>query len=238
METDSKVSVPLFTPIAAPRITSTSHAALVQWRKARKEYVEIIQSRCATTGEDPDKVITSVKHSFENSLLSIWCDLKWKTTVEEITDDQIMKGIEQVISEVKNKSIPDIQSLFRHELNIDLESDVNERIIQYFRQCRQVIQDNGLQTCFDTDEGKKERCKLLIASLEPVSLRDEIEAMVKFQHREAKDSEEKLFELILSRALEQERCFLQAKKRKLDRGAKNRAKSSDSETYNKQGKKK
>ncbi|EGZ13971.1 hypothetical protein PHYSODRAFT_511316, partial [Phytophthora sojae] len=67
---------PIFTPVLAPEITSTSQAALVQWRKERKVYEDIMREHCQTSGEDYAAVTRSVKDSFERKLLETWCRLR------------------------------------------------------------------------------------------------------------------------------------------------------------------
>ncbi|KAG2772973.1 hypothetical protein PC116_g27606 [Phytophthora cactorum] len=42
---DERTTAPIFTPVLPPRLTSTSHAALVKWRGERREYEETIRSR-------------------------------------------------------------------------------------------------------------------------------------------------------------------------------------------------
>ena len=155
------VSVPLFTPIMAPKITKTSHEALVTWKKERSEYEKQIRARCAATNEDVNAVMISVKNTFDEDLLETACTYKWKIKKEDITDERICKEIDETISSVKNDTIPDIQALFRKHLKMDLsESDVAERVLQYFKCCDKLIADNGLKKCFKGKNGSKEKCKL------------------------------------------------------------------------------
>lgn len=58
--------MPVFTPVLPPRISSTSHAALVQWRKDRREYEETIRNRAKG---DTDDLMVSVKSTFSEKLL-------------------------------------------------------------------------------------------------------------------------------------------------------------------------
>ncbi|ETK71988.1 hypothetical protein L915_20846, partial [Phytophthora nicotianae] len=51
-ERESNIAHPIFTPMPPTEITSTSHAALVKWRKERKIFEDIMRARCLTSGED------------------------------------------------------------------------------------------------------------------------------------------------------------------------------------------
>ncbi|KAF4146330.1 hypothetical protein GN958_ATG04453 [Phytophthora infestans] len=85
------------------------------------------------------------------------------------------------------------------------QSDVSERILQYFRLFRQLVEEEGLEGCFIGNEGAKERYKLLVASIEPATLRDNIKSIIKYQNRAAGENERELFDLVVKMALEQDR---------------------------------
>ena len=207
------VSVPLFTPIMAPKITRTSHEALVTWKKERTEYEKQIRVRCAATGEEVDAVMISLKNTFDEELLATACTYKWKVNKESITDERIMEEIEKIISSVKNDTIPDVQALFKKQLKMDLkESDVAERVLQYFKTCDTIIAENGLKNCFQGKNGSKEKCKLIIASLEPQSLKSEVQREIQYVNEKAKSDTNALFDLIFDKALEQDREFQKRKR--------------------------
>ncbi|ETP50476.1 hypothetical protein F442_04380 [Phytophthora nicotianae P10297] len=94
---------------------------------------------------------------------------------------------------------------------ISAESDVRERVAQYFRSIRQVIEENGWCKFFIDQEGLKLKCKLLVASLEPQALREEIESILAYQNRTARSDEKVLFKTILEKALEHGRDFQRLK---------------------------
>ncbi|KAG3167601.1 hypothetical protein PI124_g4563 [Phytophthora idaei] len=123
-EKEYGVAQPIFTPVLPPAITSTSHAALVKWRKERKVYEDIMRARCQTSGEDYQAVTRSVKDSFDRKLLETWCRLRWQIAVEDVEDDRLRNEIDNIINSVKNHTLPDVQALFKRELHFDLkESD-------------------------------------------------------------------------------------------------------------------
>ncbi|OWY91357.1 hypothetical protein PHMEG_00040096, partial [Phytophthora megakarya] len=94
--------------------------------------------------------MVSVKNSFEPGLLDVWCDLKLKKNKNSVTDDRLMQEIQVIVSTVKNGPIHNIPEFFKQELRLDLkQSDVNEHILQYFRLFRQLIEEEGLEGCFE-----------------------------------------------------------------------------------------
>eukprot|EP00644_Phytophthora_capsici_P002638 jgi/Phyca11/105526/e_gw1.11.640.1 len=94
------------------------------------------------------------------------------------------------------------------------ETDVRERVVQYFRSSRQVIEEHGWCKFFMDQEGMKLKCKLLVASREPQALREEIESILAYQNRTARSDEKVLFKIILEKALEHERDFQRRKRQR------------------------
>jgi hypothetical protein len=210
---EKTAGLPVFTPITAPSITKTSHEYLVNWRKERREYEEQIRMRCQTTGESEADLMKSIKNSIKDGLLEVLCKFRWRVAKEDLTDERAIQEIEKIISSVKNSSLPDIRSLFYEELKYDLkETDVNERVLQYFKQCNDIIEDHGLADCFEGDGGEKEKCTLLVSCLQPSELREEVETVVRFQKRSAQRNEIDLYDTILEIALEQEKSFHRRKR--------------------------
>ncbi|POM62525.1 hypothetical protein PHPALM_28315 [Phytophthora palmivora] len=194
---------------------STSHAALVQWRKDRRDYEETARSRAKDGAND---VIVPVKTTFDQGLLRHWCRLRWHISIDEVTDDHIVSEVDRIISSVKNNNVPDIDFEMRNKLHMNLkESDVSERVIQYFKTCHDIIDDNGWRNCFSDDTGKKQLCRILMSSLEPQALRQDVERTVRFQNRKAKEDEVALHDLILDKALEHDKVFQRQKREKRER---------------------
>ncbi|KAG2959498.1 hypothetical protein PC119_g26684, partial [Phytophthora cactorum] len=81
-EKEYGVAQPIFTPVLPPAITSTSHAALVKWRKERKVYEDTMRARCQTSGEDYQAI-----------------------AVEDVEDDRLRNEIDSIINSVKNRTL-------------------------------------------------------------------------------------------------------------------------------------
>ncbi|ETO66256.1 hypothetical protein F444_16505 [Phytophthora nicotianae P1976] len=206
---------PIFAPIVPPRITKTSHAALVKWRKERREYEDTIRNRAKG---DTDDLIVSIKNTFDEGLLREWCRLRWKVSIDDVTGSIILEEIEKIISSVKNNSAPDIDLEMAENLHMDLsESDVHERVIQYFKICREIIEDHEWNIFFTGPDGTKQLCSILIKSLEPKALREEVDRTARFQVRKAREDEVILHELILEKALDHEKAFQNQRRAKRDR---------------------
>ncbi|GMF36346.1 unnamed protein product [Phytophthora fragariaefolia] len=179
----STVPMTPFMPLAAPQLKSTSHAALVQWRKLRREYEDEVPMRCSNDTAKMVEVLVSVNKSLNKRLLEVWCEFDWGVDITTVTDEFILSKIDEIILSVKNNSVPDVAALFK----------VN------------VV------------------CKLLVESLQPRGLREEVATTVKYQARSAKEDEKKLFKVILTKALEQDRDFHRRKRsRSKDQGERKR----------------
>ncbi|EGZ24910.1 hypothetical protein PHYSODRAFT_373008, partial [Phytophthora sojae] len=181
-----RASAPIFTPILPPRITSTSHAALVKWRKERREYEYTILNRAK--GETDD-LIVPIKNTFDEGLLRQWCRLRWKMSMSDVTDETILTEVDKIISAVRNNSVPDIDQEMAEHLRMDLsESD--------------------------------QLCSILIKSLEPKALREEVDRTARFQTCKAREDEVVLHDLILEKALDHEKAYQSQRraKRHRDRG--------------------
>ncbi|OWZ13177.1 LOW QUALITY PROTEIN: hypothetical protein PHMEG_00013548 [Phytophthora megakarya] len=142
----------LFMPLAAQQLRSTSHAALVRWRKLRHEYEDEVAMRC---NNNTDKI---VKKSFDKRLLGVWCDFDW-----DVPDEFILTKIYKIITSVKNNSVSDIAASFKENVTIDMTE-----------------KEQGWQEFFTGNEGSRLKCKLLMESLQPRSLRDEVTTTVKY----------------------------------------------------------
>ncbi|KAG6610470.1 uncharacterized protein IUM83_06570 [Phytophthora cinnamomi] len=82
----STVPVDLFMLLAAPQLKSTSHAALVQWRKLRREYEDEVAMRCSNDTDKMAEVLVSVKKSFNKRLLEVCCEFDWGVDIATVTD--------------------------------------------------------------------------------------------------------------------------------------------------------
>ncbi|KAE9314552.1 hypothetical protein PR003_g19213 [Phytophthora rubi] len=125
--------------------------------------------------------------------------------------------IEHIVSSIKNATLPDIKELFKKELRMKKdESDVNARLMDYYKNFNTIVEDNGLTECFSGVAGTKEKCKRLVSRLWPKSLKDEVKQCVRFTHIEAAKDPRALFRLILEKATEFERQHQRLRLQKRD----------------------
>ncbi|KAE9028568.1 hypothetical protein PF007_g1532 [Phytophthora fragariae] len=123
-----------------------SSSSAVVWRKERREYEDTIRNRA--NGETDDLVV-STKNTLDEGLLRQWCRLRWKLSIDGVTDATILAEVEKIISTVKNNSVPDIDQEMAENLRMDLdESDVHERVILYCKLCHEIIDDHGWRFLF------------------------------------------------------------------------------------------
>ncbi|KAL3657829.1 hypothetical protein V7S43_017208 [Phytophthora oleae] len=206
------MSVPWFVPLTAPKIESTSHAALIKWRRAHREYEQQVAMRLHN---DPDKLaeaVTSIKDSFSLCLLDVLCNLKRGIRKEDVTNELLLAKIDGIIATVVNNSVPNVAEEFKLAVKMNLkESDVRERVVQFFRAGRELIEERGWGEFFTDGEGKKLKCKMIVSAIDPPALREDVEATLAYQLRSARTDERALFQLVLEKSLEHERDFQRRK---------------------------
>ncbi|KAG2784450.1 hypothetical protein PC116_g20829 [Phytophthora cactorum] len=135
--------MPISTPVLPLRVSSTSHAPLVKWRRERRKYEETIPNR---TKGDTDNKIVPVKTTFDEGLLRMRCRLLWRLSIGNVTDEQILTEIDKIIASAKNNSVRDGDREMREMLRMDLfVRYVSEIVIQYFKLCHDFIDDRGWQ---------------------------------------------------------------------------------------------
>ncbi|KAE9176867.1 hypothetical protein PF002_g28490, partial [Phytophthora fragariae] len=91
------------------------------------------------------------------------------------------------------------------------------RVLDYFVRFKTLVDENGLGECFSGADGAREKCKRLIASLRPKSLKADVKQCARYTHKSAASDANQLFKLVIDKAKEQERSFQLAKKPKNDR---------------------
>ncbi|KAG6610911.1 uncharacterized protein IUM83_08079 [Phytophthora cinnamomi] len=110
-----------FMPLATPHLKSTSHAALVQWWKLRREYEDEVAMRCSNDTDKMAEVLVSVKKSLNKRLLEVWCEFDWGVDITTVTDEFILSKIDEIILFVKDNSVPDVAALFKANVVVDME---------------------------------------------------------------------------------------------------------------------
>ncbi|GMG15846.1 unnamed protein product [Phytophthora fragariaefolia] len=184
-----------------PYVTSISHPALVKWTQERREYEDVVEARRAATGEDKDKGFRSVENSFYRNLLTTLCKFEWNTTLEAITDEQIVAVLDKIVDNVMNDAVVNVDLVLGNKLKMDLrERDVKARVINYFMLCNEIIMQYGLANIFATTMGMKEKCRLLKQHLEPSALRDMVDAHHRLVDNSSKSDDHALYLLVKNKA--------------------------------------
>ncbi|KAF4038133.1 hypothetical protein GN244_ATG09748 [Phytophthora infestans] len=75
---------------------------------------------------------------------------------DTVTDGMVMGALQGVVATDKKILMPNIPAFFEKELKLDLtQTDVRERIFQYFRLFWQLVEEESLEGCFVGNEGVK-----------------------------------------------------------------------------------
>ncbi|KAI9919909.1 hypothetical protein PsorP6_015682 [Peronosclerospora sorghi] len=146
-DVEMKTAQPMYELSAALRMTSWSQSSLIKWVRERKQYEMKMRERCRTTGEDYKSVVASVKGSVKAKLLENLCHYILKSTLEKVTDTNILDEVNKQCGTLKNESLPGVRELVKSKLKVDMkEDDVQARILKYFSDFNAKVDDNGLQT--------------------------------------------------------------------------------------------
>ncbi|ETN10805.1 hypothetical protein PPTG_22702 [Phytophthora nicotianae INRA-310] len=207
-EKSYEYSMPVFTPVVPPKIKSISKEALVKWQKLRKEYEAKMRSRCRSSGEDYSIITQTVKESFDHDLLEVFCTMRLDKEVADCTEGMLIEELQRLLTSVKNDYLPDIKALFKRELRMDL------------RRVTEIVRQHGLAECLEGREGEEQKCKRVIASLAPPTLKADVKTIVQWKDKDAGKNLVKLYKLVYERAKEHERHFQQQKRLKTGRADK------------------
>ncbi|GMF31903.1 unnamed protein product [Phytophthora fragariaefolia] len=144
------------------------------------------------SGEHCDTVLTPIIESFDAELLNTFCDLRLVKDVLDVTDGILIAIIDHIAGSVKSDTLPDIKDLFKSKLRLNItEDDVDSWVLE------------------------REKCKRLVVSLHPATLKDEVRRCVKYLHKPAATDTRLLFQLV-EKATEHERQFQRLKAAKRD----------------------
>ncbi|OWZ08055.1 Cytochrome P450 [Phytophthora megakarya] len=216
MAQDIKVTNDVVSIIRAPlppKITSISHDFLASWKVKRREYEAEMRARCIISGEDYAIMTTPIKESFNSDLLETFCELRLNMAVEDVTEGVLIAELEYIVGSVKNKTLPNIKGLFKNKLRLNMkESDVYARVLDYFNEFGKVVGANGLTECFNDNDGRCKNVSVLVASLHPALLKDEVK-YIQLTHKPAATYPRLFFELIVEKATEKDRQYQRSKTR-------------------------
>ncbi|POM74029.1 Hypothetical protein PHPALM_9063 [Phytophthora palmivora] len=198
------------------RSTSTNwdHAALIEWLREWERYVEKMHHRCTTTGETYENMVATVKGCVKRKTLKNMASYVLMKPVADVTDADIMGAVQARCRTLKNEFVPDVTSLFRQKLKMDLSiDDCDARVFRYYEDFNGIMEDNDLQGLIGadntTDAGfknrMKARCRLLVENLQPPILKAHITRLIDLERRDCKSDDVALFDLILGHAKVQQR---------------------------------
>ncbi|GMF24190.1 unnamed protein product [Phytophthora lilii] len=137
-----------------------------------------------------------------------------KKPVASVTDAEILAAVQARCRTLKNEFVPDVTSLFRQKLKMDLSiDDCDARVFRYYGDFNSIMEDNGLQGLIGADNGSepgyksrmKARCRLLVDNLQPPVLKAQITRLIDLERRDCKTDDVALFDLILEHAKVQQR---------------------------------
>uniref|UniRef100_H3H8G9 Uncharacterized protein n=1 Tax=Phytophthora ramorum TaxID=164328 RepID=H3H8G9_PHYRM len=109
-------------------------ASLIAWNREWEQYVMKIRHRCNVTGESFEGVVATVKGSVEPAVLKTLATYVLKKPVEDVDDAEILAQVQKRCKSLKNAFIPDVTTLFRKQLKMDMTvDDCDTRVFKYFQ---------------------------------------------------------------------------------------------------------
>ncbi|ETI33649.1 hypothetical protein F443_19692 [Phytophthora nicotianae P1569] len=194
---------PVYKFIKAPKLASWDLAFLIVWNRECEQYLTKIRHRCSVTGEIFDGVMTTVKGS-------------------EVGDAAILAQEQKRCRTLKNAFIPDLATLFRKSLKMDMQvDDCDARVSQYFQPFTKIVEDNGLQALIDGGDAASPGCKdrmkarraILVENIQHAMLKEQIKRLNKYERRDCRTDDAALFDLILEHAWVQQQFHAQSVER-------------------------
>ncbi|KAE8900518.1 hypothetical protein PF002_g2887 [Phytophthora fragariae] len=144
-----------------------------------------MRQRCADSSESPAKALASVKDSLDPKLLEMVSLYELQTTVDEVTEDQLVQLVLDRTNNVMKKFVPDLDGFFCKHLKMDLkEVDIDARVLKYYRDFSELIEQHGfgrlLVVGLPGDNMFEDRmklcCKILLGNLEPQVLCNDVQS--------------------------------------------------------------
>ncbi|OWZ22598.1 hypothetical protein PHMEG_0002676 [Phytophthora megakarya] len=144
MEAGPTVPQPIFEVVRPPKLVSWNHASLVSWYREWKHYVTKIRHRCAVTGEVFERVVAMVKGAIQPEVLDIISGYIMQRPLEAITDSEVLQLIRTRSQTLVNEFVPDVKSLVRQSLHMDLSTDdCDARVFRYYQDFTKIVEKKG-----------------------------------------------------------------------------------------------
>uniref|UniRef100_H3H9K7 Uncharacterized protein n=1 Tax=Phytophthora ramorum TaxID=164328 RepID=H3H9K7_PHYRM len=195
-DVEMSIPQPIFEVIRPPELSSWEHAALIEWHREWERYVDKIRHRCAVTGETFENVVATVRGSVKAKTLKNMDTYVLKKHVASVTDEDIMAAVQARCRTLKNEFVPDVTSLFRQQLKMELSiDDCDARIFRYYEDFNGIVEDNGLQKLIgagsEAEAGyksrMKSRCRLLVENLQHPVLKAQITRLIELERRDSRE---------------------------------------------------
>lgn len=192
-------------PLVAPLIHCVSHDALVVWKREREQYEAQVRAQCIASGDKTAQLMVPVKQTMNSTLLQSCCKFMWHTSAQSISDEALVRKLNEIINNSVNTAQLDLEALLQQKLRVNMsERNVHARILQYFMDFEAIMEQAGV--CCDGAEGSiKSKCDLLVKYITPDRLRERVAVHQRFVDNSSRTCDVKLFKLVLETALELEK---------------------------------
>ena len=191
----------------APYLTGLSVPEVASFIKLRERYELEVVAYANLNSRKVEKVRTSWKHKVNLALMEEWADMKLSRAWSDVTEEEFKEALYEIRDRVVH-SRTDVADVLKGKIKMDLKiEDVEQRVLTYFANIRQVITDNGLKDLINPDaERNSKYCSIVIKHLAPAPLKEDVEEHLTYdEFRICKKDRRKLYDLIVERGKKQQK---------------------------------
>ena len=190
-----------------PYLKDFSQSTVVPWLYLREEYDIRIKEYAAANSRTLAKVYISWKSKVPLQLVKAWAEFEKNKKWEEVTEEEFKEALYEIRDRVVH-SHTDVADVLKGKLKMNMKfKDPRQRVLDYFANARKIIDDNGLRDIIGSDkEYCSKLCTILVNNLFPAPLKaDIVEHLTYDQYKICKKDHRKLYQLVVARAVKQQK---------------------------------
>jgi hypothetical protein len=167
--------------VKPPKLTSFTPEVLVEWKRAKEKYVQDLKEACTRDGNDPEKLMVSIKSMVEPpSLLKAMAKYEWDANPDDLTDDFLMEKVNEITAKPVNDAIPDPEKAFEKlKWNVG-EKDVMMRVVKFMASVEILMEDGALEQDMVKPRLRKKILLAIVDKVRPEALRLRVKAKVDY----------------------------------------------------------
>ena len=190
-----------------PYLKDFAQSTVVPWLYLREEYDIRIKEYAIANSRALTKVYISWKSKVPLQLVKAWAEFEKNKEWKDVTEDEFKEALYEIRDRVVY-SHTDVADVLKGKLKMNMKfKDPRQRVLDYFATARKIIDDNGLREIIGSDnEFCSKLCTILVNNLFPAPLKaDIVEHLTYDQFKICKKDHRKLYQLVVTRAVKQQK---------------------------------